>query len=87
MKKQDVKILQVRMGIEDYAKLETNAQNSGVTISEHARQILLNDDATLLGEEMNKTIREMDFLTFLSLKSVFKRVNKKRGGTISPSRE
>lgn len=55
MPKADIKVLQIRFSLKDYEKISEDAKASGLTISEHARQILLSEKGmSLLQEEMQK---------------------------------
>ena len=107
MKKNESKILQIRLSIDAYKKIESDAQASGLKVSEHARQIILsNKGVSLLAEEaqeqmvrkeeelnrkydeaiegeavkfLHNAIADMDFLTFVSLRSFLKKLKKKKG--------
>lgn len=82
MKKTEFKVLQVRMDGEKFSKLDEQAKEEGITLSEYARQILFAEEANKKNPDFierecinffNRNIQSMSIFSFMSLKSHLKR--------------
>lgn len=82
MKKTEFKVLQVRMDGKKFSKLEEQAKEEGITLSEYARQILFAEEANKKNPDfierecinfLNRNIESMNIFSFMSLKSHLKR--------------